>query len=557
MAGLIVLLGTVSLGRIGGISKEVDVTMEVTYPMVAALNDIAILNAANSQALRDLVLLEPGRQAPVLSAMGVRSKDIDAKMALVTGKIRSAEDKASLQKLQIARQAYVAPRDKVRSLAAEGDQAAATVALFAELAPKQAAYQQALDDFITQQEASMDASVVEIDRLSDSTLAIVGGFLAGALTFALVTAILTVRAIAQPVRRAVSAAQAIASGDLSQRIDAEGRSETAQLLTALATMQGNIATIVGEVRQNAEGVSVASTQIAEGNNDLSSRTEGQASALEETAASMEQLNATVKQNAANARQADQLAQSASQTAIQGGASVEEIVETMKGINESSKKIADIIGVIDGIAFQTNILALNAAVEAARAGEQGRGFAVVASEVRSLAQRSAGAAKEIKSLISHSVEQVEGGTILVNKAGLTMNEVVASIRRVTDIVGEISSASSEQAAGVGQVGDAIVQMDQATQQNAALVEQSAAAAQSLKEQAQHLVQAVSVFKLASQQASAPVKTAKNAGPSAPLRPKTAALARSPATGRTIPVPARKIGASMAMAKANGEGNWESF
>jgi methyl-accepting chemotaxis protein len=211
---------------------------------------------------------------------------------------------------------------------------------------------------------------------------------------------------------------------------------------------------------------------------------------------MEQLNATVKQNAANARQADQLAQSASATAMQGGASVEEIVETMQGINESSKKIADIIGVIDGIAFQTNILALNAAVEAARAGEQGRGFAVVASEVRSLAQRSAGAAKEIKALISESVEQVEGGTVLVNKAGLTMNEVVASIRRVTDIVGEISSASSEQAAGVGQVGEAIVQMDQATQQNAALVEESAAAAQSLKEQAQHLVQAVSVFRLAS-------------------------------------------------------------
>ncbi|RCW69361.1 methyl-accepting chemotaxis protein [Pseudorhodoferax soli] len=496
MAALIVLLGAVSLGRIGSISDEVNATMDVTYPMVATLNDIAILNAANSQALRDLVLLDPSSQAPVLNAMSARTKEIDQKMSQVTGKIRSTEDKASFAKLQTARQDYIAPRDKVRSLAAEGNQAAATAALFGDFAQKQSAYQKALDDFITQQEASMEEAVGKIDQLSESTLLIVGGFLVGSLTFALATAVLTVRSIARPVREAVGAAQAIASGDLSRPILADGQSETAQLLAALAAMQSNLASIVGEVRHNAEGVSVASTQIAHGNNDLSSRTESQASALQETAASMEQLNATVKQNAANARQADQLAQSASATAMQGGASVEEIVETMQGINESSKKIADIIGVIDGIAFQTNILALNAAVEAARAGEQGRGFAVVASEVRSLAQRSAGAAKEIKALISESVEQVEGGTVLVNKAGLTMNEVVASIRRVTDIVGEISSASSEQAAGVGQVGEAIVQMDQATQQNAALVEESAAAAQSLKEQAQHLVQAVSVFRLAS-------------------------------------------------------------
>jgi len=252
---------------------------------------------------------------------------------------------------------------------------------------------------------------------------------------------------------------------------------------------------VASVREGAQTIETASTEIAQGNNDLSARTEQQASALEQTAASMEELSSTVKQNADNARQGNQLALSASSVAVKGGEVVGQVVETMKGINDASRKIADIIGVIDGIAFQTNILALNAAVEAARAGEQGRGFAVVASEVRSLAGRSADAAKEIKTLINTSVERVEQGTSLVDQAGATMTEVVSSIRRVTDIMGEISAASTEQSAGVAQVGEAVTQMDQATQQNAALVEQSAAAAESLKSQAQQLVQAVAVFKLA--------------------------------------------------------------
>jgi methyl-accepting chemotaxis protein len=259
-------------------------------------------------------------------------------------------------------------------------------------------------------------------------------------------------------------------------------------------MQNTLADTVRQIRSNGNTVAVASAEIAQGNNDLSRRTEEQASALEETAASMEQLSATVKQNADNAKQANQLAMGASTVAVKGGEVVSQVVTTMKGINDSSKKIADIISVIDGIAFQTNILALNSAVEAARAGEQGRGFAVVASEVRSLAGRSADAAKEIKGLITASVERVEQGTALVDEAGATMTEVVASIRRVTDIMGEISAASSEQSAGVAQVGEAITLMDQATQQNAALVEQSAAAAESLKQQAQQLVQAVEVFEL---------------------------------------------------------------
>ncbi|WP_291477828.1 methyl-accepting chemotaxis protein [Acidovorax sp.] len=298
------------------------------------------------------------------------------------------------------------------------------------------------------------------------------------------------RTVVKPLDNAVRVSQAVAGGDLTVATEVRGKDEIAQLLNALYGMQMSLSRVVSNVRSNANSVAAASSEIAHGNNDLSARTEQQASALEETSASMEELNSTVQANADNARQANQLAVNASTVAVQGG----DVVATMKGINDSSRKISDIIGVIDGIAFQTNILALNAAVEAARAGEQGRGFAVVASEVRSLAQRSAEAAKEIKTLIHASVERVEQGTTLVDKAGATMTEVVSAIRRVTDIVGEISAASSEQSAGVAQVGEAVTQMDQATQQNAALVEQSAAAADSLKVQAQQLVDAVAVFRL---------------------------------------------------------------
>ncbi len=302
------------------------------------------------------------------------------------------------------------------------------------------------------------------------------------------------RSTTASMAQALRMAQAVAGGDLTVGVQAASRDEVGDLLRALAHMKQGLVDVVGSVRGNAESVAMASTQIAQGNHDLSQRTEEQASALEETAASMEQLGATVKHNADNARQANQLAQGASTIAAAGGAVVAQVVGTMKGINESSRRIADIIGVIDGIAFQTNILALNAAVEAARAGEQGRGFAVVAGEVRSLAQRSSDAAKEISTLITASVTQVEQGSSLVDQAGTTMEQVVSAIGRVTDIMGEISHASVEQSAGVSQVVTAVGEMDRATQQNAALVEESAAAAESLRLQAQQLVDAVAVFKL---------------------------------------------------------------
>lgn len=298
--------------------------------------------------------------------------------------------------------------------------------------------------------------------------------------------------ITVPLAVAANIAEKVSGGDLSTQIQVAGSDEVGQLLRALDAMQANLAGVVSNVRQSCEMVANASSEIAQGNNDLSARTESQASALQQTSASMEQLSAAVRQNADSARQASQLASTASTVAVQGGEVVAQVVATMRGINDASKKIRDIIQVIDGIAFQTNILALNAAVEAARAGEQGRGFAVVASEVRSLAGRSADAAKEIKTLINASVARVAQGTTLVDQAGATMNEVVSAIQQVTNIMGEISNASNEQSVGVSQVGDSVTQMDQVTQQNAALVEQMAAAAGSLKAQAQELVQTVAVF-----------------------------------------------------------------
>ncbi len=382
------------------------------------------------------------------------------------------------------------------------------------------------------------------------------------------------KALAQPMAHAVQIADQLAQGDLSSAVHPEGNDETVQLLTAMARMQTSFGGIVRSVKVNAESVATASAEIASGNNDLSTRTEQQASSLEKTASSMKVLSSTVKQNADSAHHANQLASSASTIAVEGGAVVAQVVETMKGINESSRKISDIISVIDGIAFQTNILALNAAVEAARAGEQGRGFAVVASEVRSLAGRSADAAKEIKSLINASVERVEHGTTLVDQAGVTMTEVVTSIKRVTDIMGEISSASNEQAAGVAEVGAAVAQMDQATQQNAALVEEMAAAASSLRGQAQELVSTVDVFKLGAGDGGhvLPKAAVRSTVPrSTPFKgperrdtggiPKGAAAraapAKSPAPSAKPKPPQSTTVTARAPAPKGGDDDWETF
>ncbi|MDB5820537.1 MAG: hypothetical protein JWQ11_4177, partial [Rhizobacter sp.] len=434
------------------------------------------------------------------SRVGELFKDTDVSDSAKITEIRTAlaeagqsnEEMTLMKDISARAKVLIAAGDKAAEARRLGDLKGAAEFIKNDYRQAFANYLAGIDVFV-QLQLDKERQVISDAENTRATLTIVR--LIGALVILCIgaaAAFLLSRMIRRPLQTSIEMARSIAAGDLTRQISDDRKDEFGEMMQALSAMQGKLSGIVSEVRENAEGVATASAQIAQGNNDLSGRTEQQASALEETAASMEQLSSTVRQNADNSRQANTLAQGASSVAVRGGEVVSEVVQTMKDINASSKKITDIIAVIDGIAFQTNILALNAAVEAARAGEQGRGFAVVASEVRSLAQRSAEAAKEIKTLISASVERVDRGTALVDQAGVTMQEVVASIRRVTDIVGEISSASTEQSAGVAQIGEAVTQMDQATQQNAALVEESAAAAESLKIQARQLVDVMAVF-----------------------------------------------------------------
>jgi methyl-accepting chemotaxis protein len=437
---------------------------------------------------------------------------------------------------------YNAGVDRAIALALQGDQKAAGTLLAGEVRALQDVVFKATDDSrdlqqdIANKLAEQAAGTSHLGLVLTAllTLAMAG---IGTLVGWLLTRNLQRALGAEPAELSAAVAR-VADGDLSQALSPRP-GDSSSVLANVARMQAALNEVVSTVRSGSDSVATASAQIAQGNNDLSQRTEQQASSLEETAASMEELGSTVRQNADSAKQANQLALGACDVAAKGGSVVSQVVHTMKEINDSSNKIVDIIGVIDGIAFQTNILALNAAVEAARAGDQGRGFAVVASEVRSLAQRSADAAKQIKTLIAASVERVEQGTQLVDEAGTTMTEIVSAIKRVTDIMGEISSASLEQSAGVGQVGEAVSQMDQVTQQNAALVEESAAAAESLRVQADQLVQAVAIFKLSGSKAAGPTRQA-------------AAAPASQARRAPEPRPAPKVLKSKPAAHANAAG-----
>ena len=501
----------------------------------------------------------------------------DAAWAALEKLPASEQGRTNRAQIEAARAVARPLNSKVIELALADNTADATTLLIKEAGPATQKWQDVLDENIRFQEANNERQYQQAQNDYWRARNLLIGVNVLGVGLAMLLAWLVTRSITVPLNRAKDAAERVAEGDLTNRLTSQGQDETAQLLTALAHMTGNLTQIVSTVRQGSEGVATASAEIAQGNNDLSARTEQQASALEETAASMEELSSTVRQNADSAKQANQLAQSASAVAIKGGDVVAQVVGTMRDINDSSKKISDIISVIDGIAFQTNILALNAAVEAARAGEQGRGFAVVASEVRSLAGRSAQAAKEIKSLIGASVERVEQGTLLVDQAGATMSEVVGSIRRVTDIMAEISAASNEQSLGVAQVGEAVTQMDQATQQNAALVEEMAAAASSLKSQALELVETVAVFKLvpgegratAPRRVAAPSPSVRLNTPASPPR-KLGTSAPAPGGARLAPggkAPKLSAPAPKAAPKAPAAGrakgttgddtDWETF
>ncbi|MBR7799645.1 methyl-accepting chemotaxis protein [Undibacterium fentianense] len=462
----------------------------------------------------------------------------------------SQSEKKSLDDLLVAFNEYSAISEKIASFANEGNVAGALAVLRKESSDSNKKMRELLDKIVDAhiqggQEAFAESSV----QFSHARTMIIGAMIVS-IAIGLMMAIWLAKIVSSPLKQAVDLAQSIASGDLTQKVDAESTCETGQLIRALGEMNASLLTVVSEVRAGTDQINNAAIEIANGNLDLSSRTEEQASSLEETASSMEEITSTVKHNSDNARQANILSQTATSIAEKGGSVVSEVVTTMTSINESSKKIVDIISVIDGIAFQTNILALNAAVEAARAGEQGRGFAVVASEVRSLAQRSASAAKEIKELINDSVEKVGQGTRLVDAAGSTMQEVVDSVKRVSDIISEITAAGQEQTSGIEQINQAIMQMDSVTQQNAALVEEAAAAAATLQEQSANLVQVVSVFKLD--------QTHRHQG----IKSSTVNRKASPAPAQVSRAPAARIKAAptkpaSVASQSTREDSWEEF
>ena len=589
---LLVALTGVALDSLNG--AKADMAAAVTLERRAAMTDEWV--ASTRLNINRVMALAKSGNLPAVEAyfkpqIAETTERINGLQKALEAEIESERGKALLKDIGERRKEYIAARKAYfEALKAEAPPAPAAnpapgapapVAntssgaqademLQASLLPAAERYIGAMVGLQKFEHEQVDQAVKDASLVTDREALILLGLAAAALLLGVVVAWRITRSVTAPLHEAVNIARTVAAGDLSLSVQTQRRDELGDLLKALGEMKEALVKTVSQVRSASDSIGVASSEIASGNQDLSSRTEQAASSLEQTAASMEELTATVRQSADAARQANQLAASASEIAVRGGQVVGQVVTTMEEINHSSKKINDIIGVIDGIAFQTNILALNAAVEAARAGEQGRGFAVVAAEVRNLAQRSAEAAKEIKGLIGASVEKVDAGTRLVADAGQTMSEIVGSVQRVSDIIGEITAASGEQSDGIGQVNVAVTQLDQMTQQNAALVEESAAAAESLKEQASRLAQVVQIFRIDGatplhKPAPSP-RTGPALMPSASPAPVTAVRAGA----KPAPVPARAAAAPMAkplaspapasakpLVAAGAEGDWESF
>jgi methyl-accepting chemotaxis protein len=583
---LIGLLGAWQITKVNDGAAEIATNW---LPSIKAIADVeSSLNSARRAALRHVLETEPSaKQTQRTVHDEIIKNKLPEQLAVYEKLISSPAEKSLYDTFRAGLSVAIGHEHRLIELSDGGEAGLAAARQFAnvESAKSFANAMTAISALVrlnaegSAKEASTAAGTYREALIASAALVAVGLLVGSVFAWQISTSITT------PMRQAVKIAETVAKGDLTSKVEVHGRDEAADLLRALGGMNAQLVKIVGEVRQSSDSIATGSSQIASGNADLSQRTETQASNLQQTAASMEELTSTVKNNADSAQQANQLAGAASAAAAQGGQVVSQVITTMQDITTSSKKISDIIGVIDGIAFQTNILALNAAVEAARAGEQGRGFAVVASEVRSLAQRSANAAKEIKALIGDSVEKVETGSRLVNDAGQSMDDIVRQVQRVSDLIGEISSATIEQTSGIGQVGNAVTELDRSTQQNAALVEESAAAAESLKHQASRLAEVVGVFKLSKDEASAALAKAKKEPPRL-AAPKPASAPAKPAPTRAVAAPAARAPAStpaarpaarapalrpapsasakpaaapvkVASAKSGDDGDWESF
>ncbi|MFJ9531486.1 methyl-accepting chemotaxis protein [Herbaspirillum sp. NPDC101396] len=543
-------LGGFALMQLGKVNEASGQIADNWLPSIRTLADIKLsLSRVRSFELQYISALSPERAVEADKNANQQLGIVAEHQKLYTTQISEDEEKVVYPEVEKEIGIFVGEHAKIMKLAVAGKKDEALALLNG---ASTSSYREAMKSLeklvVVNEQGAKKSNLLSADTYANAKI-LISAFLVAAIALSMCLAVWIARIVSRPLAEALDVAQRVAAGDLTADIEAHSTDETGELMLALKSMNDNLLKIVSEVRASTDTINTASGEIAAGNLDLSSRTEEQAGSLEETASAMEELTSTVKQNADNARQANQLAVSASEVAIEGGNVVGRVVSTMDEINDSSRKIVDIISVIDSIAFQTNILALNAAVEAARAGEQGRGFAVVASEVRNLAQRSAAAAKEIKTLIDNSVSKVGDGSKLVAQAGTTMNEVVASVRRVTDIVGEISAASAEQSTGIEQINLAITQMDEVTQQNAALVEEAAAAAQSLRDQAERLSQSIGVFKLEQSDS-----LALNAAPASAKR-------TIDITPRTAQLPRRDVRsvAQKQLAAATGEvsGSWEQF
>ena len=542
---LLLTLAGLSYLRIASLNQEVGKMVDVRYPKTVVANTIkADVNEATRSMLNVLIMTDPSQIAKELANIEAHNASATKAIAELTTTTTDPKALEILKAIGVIRNRFIPGQTTFVGLINEDKKDDAMVKFMFSLRPQQTKYFEQLDNYIAYQNAEMVSAGNDASALTKRTQLVIMVLALGAAFISLVVAFLATRSITRPLNEAVNVAQRVADGDLTSDIVVTSTDETGQMMEALKFMNDSLIRIVAEVRIGTVSIAEASSEIASGNLDLSSRTEQQANSLGQTSRSMHELTSTVQQNADNARQANQLAAKASEVAVRGGTVVSNVIDTMGSITASSKKIVDIIGVIDGIAFQTNILALNAAVEAARAGEQGRGFAVVAAEVRNLAQRSAAAAKEIKALIGDSVSKVREGSNLVEQAGVTMEEVVASVRRVTDIMGEITSASQEQSAGIAQVNSTILEMDETTQQNAALVEEAAAAAASMQDQAANLARVVSVFKLDQE-------TPKY------VAPEPAVSTETPAPALRKEIPAAPAPAPRITGKQSNGSDWEEF